>query len=75
MYRYYPDRELNSEPSLNLRVLVLIMKEFIKALGKGHTYNIIRNGYVLFGILWGIPVPIVTIGMGSLLQRHAGFPA
>lgn len=38
-----------------------IIKEFFKALGNPYTYNIKKNGYLLFGILWGIPVPVVTI--------------
>lgn len=41
-----------------------VVKEFFRALGKGYTYNLKKNYYTIFGILWGIPVPIVTIGMG-----------
>lgn len=41
-----------------------ISREFLRALGRGHTYNVFKNSYVIFGILWGIPVPIVTIGIG-----------
>ena len=41
-----------------------IVKEFFRALEKGYTYNILKNGYLIFGILWGIPVPIVTLGIG-----------
>ncbi|MFQ5952917.1 MAG: sensor histidine kinase [Candidatus Omnitrophota bacterium] len=47
----------------DLKLFVSVSKEFLKALLRGHTYNIRENGYVIFGILWGIPVPIVTIGM------------
>lgn len=38
--------------------------EFLRALFRGHTYDIRRNSYIIFGILWGIPIPIVTIGIG-----------
>ena len=41
-----------------------IVKEFILALRKNYTYNIRKNHYAIFGILWGIPVPLVTIGIG-----------
>ena len=46
-----------------------VVKEFIRALGKRHTYNIRKNSYLIFGILWGIPVPLVTIGI-SLYYRN-----
>ena len=53
------ERKFNS-----LKLALTVTKEFIKALGKSHTYNIRKNPYLIFGILWGIPVPIVTLGMG-----------
>lgn len=40
-----------------------IVKEFLKALGQRRTYNIHKNWYCFFGILWGLPIPIVTIGI------------
>lgn len=40
-----------------------IVKEFLKALGQKRTYNLFENWYCFFGILWGIPVPIVTMGI------------
>jgi hypothetical protein len=48
----------------SLKLALTVTKEFIKALGKSHTYHIRKNPYFIFGILWGIPVPIVTLGMG-----------
>ena len=54
---------------VNWKLFRAIVKEFIMALGNAHTYNIRKNWYVVFGILWGIPVPIVTIGM-SLYHRN-----
>lgn len=53
---------------LTLKSLLLVISEFFKALGKSHTYSIRRNGYVMFGILWGIPVPIVTVSIGLYLS-------
>lgn len=49
--------------SANLKSFLPIVKEFIKALGQRHTYNIRKNWYCFFGILWGIPVPIVTMAV------------
>ncbi|MEK6795170.1 MAG: HAMP domain-containing sensor histidine kinase [Spirochaetota bacterium] len=48
---------------IDLRSFLLIVREFIKALGEAETYNVRRNWYCFFGILWGMPIPFVTIGM------------
>lgn len=48
------------------------VRTFVKALSRGQTYLPQRNLYLLFGFLWGLPVPIVTIGMHL---RVAGMPA
>jgi len=47
----------------NLKSFLTIVKEFTKALGQKHTYNIRKNWYCFFGILWGIPVPVVTMAV------------
>ncbi|MCX8037989.1 MAG: HAMP domain-containing histidine kinase [Candidatus Sumerlaeia bacterium] len=52
-----------------------IVLEFLAALGDRRTYNPRRNGYVFFGILWGIPVPIVTIGVNLYVLGLAPTPA
>ncbi|MCQ9207004.1 MAG: HAMP domain-containing histidine kinase [Omnitrophica bacterium] len=54
---------LRREKTTNFKRPGSIVGEFLRALEKGHTYNIRKNSYLIFGILWGIPVPIVTIGM------------
>lgn len=43
--------------------LLQVVKEFIRALGQRRTYSISKNWYCFFGILWGIPIPIVTVGI------------
>lgn len=43
--------------------LLPVIREFLKALRHRHTYSIRKNWYCLFGILWGLPIPIVTIGI------------
>lgn len=35
--------------------------EFFSAAGKSYSYNLARNLYIWFGILWGLPIPFVTI--------------
>lgn len=50
---------LNAE----LKSFSQIVKEFVMALGQSRTYNLRKNWYCFFGILWGIPVPIVTISV------------
>jgi signal transduction histidine kinase len=47
----------------NLKSLPPIVREFIKALGQKHTYSLRKNWYCFFGILWGIPVPVVTMAV------------
>lgn len=48
---------------IDFKSFLQVVKEFIKALGQIRTYSIRKNWYCLFGILWGIPIPIVTIGI------------
>ena len=58
---------MNPAPSNKLGIdfnsFLQVVKEFIKALGQIRTYSILKNWYCFFGILWGIPIPIVTIGI------------
>src|SRR3989338_11705017 len=51
------------ELSVDLKLFIQVVKEFLKALGQKHTYSIHKNWYSFFGILWGMPIPIVTIGI------------
>src|SRR3989338_3435032 len=46
------------------KLLPPIVREFFLALLKPYTYNVLKNGYAIFGILWGVPVPIVTTAIG-----------
>jgi signal transduction histidine kinase len=45
-----------------------IIGEFLTALADRRTYNPRRNGYVFFGLLWGIPIPVVTVGVDLYAQ-------
>ncbi len=49
--------------SVSLKTFLQVVREFVGALGKRRTYNVFENWYCLFGILWGMPVPVVTIGI------------
>lgn len=42
------------------------VKEFFAAAAQSFSYNLRRNIYIWFGILWGLPIPLVTI----LIHAH-----
>jgi signal transduction histidine kinase len=39
---------------------VHVVREFLSALGDGRTY---RNPYTLFGLLWGLPIPVFSVAV------------
>lgn len=43
-----------------------VIREFLSALVARETYNPRRNTYILFGLLWGVPIPL----LGVLLELH-----
>lgn len=43
-----------------------LIREFCQAASHSFSYNLKRNLYIWFGILWGLPIPLVTI----LIQVH-----
>ncbi len=47
-----------------------VVPEFLSALVARTTYQPGRNTYILFGLFWGLPVPI----LGYLIERHGGPP-
>lgn len=49
--------------SIDFKSFLQIVKEFFKAIVQRRTYSIHKNWYCFFGILWGIPIPIVTVGI------------
>ncbi len=44
-----------------------IVREFLAALIARETYDFSRNHYIFFGLLWGLPVPV----LGYLIEMHA----
>ena len=59
----------NDRPLLPILQDRTIVREFLAALTDPQTYNPRHNGYVFFGVLWGLPVPLVTIGVDLYAQR------
>ncbi len=45
------------------------MVEFFHALGDRYTYDPFRNHYVFFGIGWGLPIPLFSLGIHLYAQQ------
>ncbi len=52
----------------------VVVKEFVQALFAGETYNPRRNPYVIFGLLWGLPVPVLGLLIEWHVSRLLGHP-
>ena len=44
-----------------------IVRAYLAAFGRAFTYDARRNVYLWFGFLWGIPIPVATIALDSIL--------
>jgi len=44
------------------------IRNYVKSFGRRYTYDVRRNVYLWFGLLWGIPIPIVCL----TLDCHLG---
>jgi diguanylate cyclase (GGDEF)-like protein len=44
------------------------VKSYLKALGRGHTYNLRRNLYLWFGLFWGLPIPVFSMVLDLALS-------
>lgn len=51
------------------------VREFFSASTNSFSYNLKRNSYIWFGILWGVPIPLTTILFEALLTGTHGFQA
>jgi len=49
-----------------------IIRTYLAAFSHSFTYNPRRNVYFWFGVFWGIPVPIVTLGLDCSLSPVDG---
>ncbi|MGM0681546.1 MAG: GGDEF domain-containing protein [Thermodesulfobacteriota bacterium] len=50
------------------------VKEFLAASTSPYSYNILENIYIWFGILWGLPIPVVTGLMEIHFLKTSGIP-
>ena len=48
------------------------VKEFCTAAVQPFSYNILKNVYIWFGFLWGLPIPVVTISLHYLFLSTNG---
>jgi diguanylate cyclase (GGDEF)-like protein len=44
-------------------VLIRTIETYVRAFGRGFTYNLRENHYLWFGFIWGIPIPVVTLAL------------
>jgi hypothetical protein len=59
--RIYPDPPGDTEDTAaGYEVRAEVIREFFSALLSRQTYCLRRNPYILFGLLWGLPVPLAT---------------
>lgn len=49
-----------------------IIRSYLAAFGRGYTFDVRRNVYLWFGLLWGIPVPVVSIALDLSLDPAPG---
>ncbi|MBU4261515.1 MAG: GGDEF domain-containing protein [Proteobacteria bacterium] len=46
------------------------VREFLSACLCLHSYNLFKNPYIWFGLLWGIPIPLVTTSLAMTAKGH-----
>jgi len=56
-------------------MLIRTVRNYLAAFGRGFTYNVLKNHYLWFGFLWGIPVPIVSLALDCSLGLPGRSPA
>lgn len=49
-----------------------VVREFLQALKDPHTYSLLRNTYARFGLLWGLPIPALSIVLHVVLAGETG---
>lgn len=55
-------------------MLIRTVRNYVAAFGRGFTYNLLKNHYLWFGFLWGIPVPIVSLALDCNLGAGGRTP-
>lgn len=56
-------------------MLIRTIRNYLAAFGRGFTYNAVKNHYLWFGFLWGIPIPIVSLALDCSLGSAGRSPA
>ena len=51
------------------------IREFCAAATQPFSYDIVRNAYIWFGILWGLPIPIVTVSLHYIFLAAGDHPS
>jgi diguanylate cyclase (GGDEF)-like protein len=51
------------------------IKEFCTAASQPFSYDILHNIYIWFGIFWGLPIPLVTVGLHYAFLGAHDIPA
>ncbi|HXX95276.1 MAG TPA: HAMP domain-containing sensor histidine kinase [Planctomycetota bacterium] len=46
-----------------------VVRDYLDAFRDPHTYNLFHNRTALFGFVWGIPVPVFSLGLDLLLSH------
>ncbi len=55
-----------------LAFIPILIREFCQAASHSFSYNLKINLYIWFGILWGLPIPLVTILIHIHFLEKAG---
>ncbi len=53
--------------------MLRIVRTYLAAFRQPFTYNARKNVYLWFGVLWGIPVPVVSLGLDCSLTGADGW--
>jgi len=49
------------------------VREFFYACLRLHSYNLFKNPYIWFGVLWGLPIPLVTTSLAMIFTAKGHF--
>lgn len=53
--------DINTDKLIHPSTQGTAVREFFAALWDSHTYAILKNDYAIFGLLWGLPIPLFSI--------------
>jgi signal transduction histidine kinase len=47
-----------------------VVREYLGAFAERHTFDLLRNRTALFGLLWGLPIPVFSCSLDLWLSGH-----